>query len=155
MLLESPGLLGASVCSQAQAGVDRETEANPVFKEPFSDLRWSFRREAVWRPPTDVYETDDSAVVIVEIPGLQEGDFDIALSGRTLLISGERRDPAEKLTYQQMEIHYGRFRTQVYLPWALDSQRVEATYEGGFLRLGLRKAQAKHIPVEVVQDSKE
>jgi HSP20 family protein len=123
-----------------------------VYKEPFSDLRWSFQREAMWRPPTDVYETGDSAVVIVEIAGLGDGDFDISLIGRTLVISGERRDPAEKLAYQQMEIRYGKFRTQVYLPWALDSGRIEATYENGFLKVLLRKAQVRRIPIDVVEE---
>jgi HSP20 family molecular chaperone IbpA len=116
-------------------------------------MRWSFQNEAIWRPPTDVYETGDSAVVIVEIAGLREDDFEISLSGRTLVIGGERRDPAEKLAYQQMEIRYGRFRTQVYLPWALDNGQVEAVYENGFLKVMLRKAQMRRIPVEVIEDS--
>ena len=123
-----------------------------MYKEPYSDMRWGFHHEAVWRPPTDVYETGDNAVVIVEIAGLREHEFDIALSGRTLVISGERSDPAEKLTYQQMEIRYGKFRTQVYLPWALDSGHIEATYEAGFLKVVLPKARALRIPVEVAQD---
>jgi HSP20 family protein len=123
-----------------------------VYKEPYSELRWRFHQEAVWRPPTDVYETDDSAVVTVEIAGLKEGDFEVALTGRTLVISGDRRDPAEKLGYQQMEIRYGRFRTQVYLPWALDTASVEATYDRGLLKVILRKAQARRIPIEVVNE---
>ena len=116
-----------------------------MYREPYSELRWSFGHESTWRPPTDVYETDDNAVVMVEIAGLQEGDFAIALSGRNLVISGERRDPAEKLAYQQMEIRYGRFRTQVYLPWAIDPAHTEAQYENGLLRVTLRKAQARRI----------
>jgi HSP20 family protein len=131
--------------------VTRDLEVWQVYKEPYSELRWSFGREAIWRPPTDVYETDDSAVVIVEIAGLKDGDFEIALSGRTLVISGERRDPAEKLAYQQMEIRYGRFRTQVYLPWAIDSRDTQAEYEQGFLKVTLRKAQARRIPVEAAE----
>ena len=63
-----------------------------MYQENLRDLRWGMS-EAVWRPPTDVYETDDSVVVVVEIAGLGEGDYTITLSGRTLLISGERRDP--------------------------------------------------------------
>jgi HSP20 family molecular chaperone IbpA len=98
-----------------------------------------------------VYETDDSAVIMVEIAGLNEGEYDIALTGRTLTITGERRDPAEKLAYQQMEIRYGRFRTQVYLPWAIDALHTEAQYENGFITVSLRKAQARRIPVEVVE----
>ncbi len=123
-----------------------------MFREPYSELRWSFGHESTWRPPTDVFETDDSAVVMVEIAGLQEGDFAIALSGRNLVISGERRDPAEKLAYQQMEIRYGRFRTQVYLPWAIDPTDPEALYENGLLKVTLRKAQARRIAVSSPDD---
>ena len=122
-----------------------------MYREPYSEMRFRFHHEAAWRPPTDVYETDESAVVIVEIAGLQDGDFDVALTGRTLVISGERRDPAEKLAYQQMEIRYGRFWTQVYLPWALDNGHIEATYDRGFLQVVLKKAQARRIPIEVVE----
>ena len=116
-------------------------------------MRWGFQHETVWRPPTDVYETDDSAVVIVEIAGLREGDFDISLAGRALVISGERRDPAEKLAYQQMEIRYGKFRTQVYLPWPIEGTGIEVQYESGFLKVLLRKAQARRIPVQVTSEN--
>jgi HSP20 family molecular chaperone IbpA len=118
-----------------------------VYRNPIPDLRWRLEGEASWRPPTDVYETDDSAVVIVEIAGLQESDLQVALNGRTLIVTGERRDPAEKLAYQQMEIRYGKFRTEVHLPWALDSEGQSATYEEGFLRITLRKAQSRRVPV--------
>jgi HSP20 family protein len=117
-----------------------------VYQENLRELRWGMS-EAVWRPPTDVYETDDSVVVVVEIAGLTEGDYTVTLSGRTLLISGERRDPAERLAYQQMEIRHGRFRTQVHLPWALEPQGQQASYANGFLRVVLSKAQVRRVPV--------
>ena len=117
-----------------------------MYQENLRELRWGMS-EAVWRPPTDVYETDDSVVVVVEIAGLSEGDYTITLSGRTLLISGERRDPAERLAYQQMEIRHGRFRTQVHLPWALEPQGQQASYANGFLRVVLSKAQVRRVPV--------
>jgi HSP20 family protein len=123
-----------------------------VYKEPYVGLRWSFQ-QPVWRPPTDVYETDNSAVVLVEIAGLSESDFEISLNGRQLIITGERRGPSEKLTYQQMEIRYGRFRTQVYLPWAIDGNDIHAGYENGFLKVILRKVQARQIPIEVQEQS--
>ncbi len=130
-----------------------QREVVHVYREPFSELRWGFQHEAVWRPPTDVFETSDRAIVIVEIAGLREGDFDISLMGKALVISGERRGPADKLTYQQMEIRFGKFRTQVYLPWSIDSTGIEVKYEDGFLKITLPKAQARRIPVQVVDDS--
>ena len=91
-----------------------------MYRDNLRDVRWGMPNEAVWQPPTDVYETDESIVVVVEIAGLREGNYSVVLSGRTLMVSGERRDPAEKLAYQQMEIRHGKFRTQVHLPWALE-----------------------------------
>ena len=121
-----------------------------MYQENLRDLRWGMS-EAVWRPPTDVYETDDSVVVVVEIAGLDEGDYTITLNGRTLLISGERRDPAERLAYQQMEIRHGRFRTQVHLPWALEPQGQHASYTNGFLKIILTKAQVRRVPVQTAE----
>jgi len=123
-------------------------EVNRVLAEAIPG-RWRPDRGSVWRPPTDVYETDDSVVVIVEVAGLKEGDYEITLTNRTLTVKGQRRDPADKLAYHQMEINYGEFRTQVYLPWPLEDtdEGVEATYEDGFLRVVLRKAQPRRIPV--------
>ena len=120
-----------------------------VYGEPLSSKRWSMPNDAIWCPPTDVYETGDSAIVIVEIAGLSDGDYEISLIGRVLTISGERSDPAEKLAYQQMEIRYGRFRTEVHLPWALEGTDHTASYEDGFLKIKLRKAQTRRVPVRV------
>jgi HSP20 family protein len=124
-----------------------------VYREPFLGFRWGFQQEAIWRPATDVYQTDDGAVVTVEIAGVNNGDYEVSLVGRVLVVSGERRDPGQRLAYQQMEIRYGRFRTQVHLPWALDMSSVEVVYDQGFLRITLRKAKAHRIPVQTGQDS--
>jgi len=107
----------------------------------------SIRRYRVWKPPTDVYETDSHIVVKVEIAGMREEDFEISLSNRTLTIAGIRRDPAEKLTYQQMEILYGRFETQVYLPGPVEEDQIEAIYEDGFLKVILPKARTRKLSV--------
>lgn len=119
-----------------------------MYRHPIPSIRWLIEGETAWRPATDVYEIDEGIVVIVEIAGLSEGDFVVELNGRTLVVSGERRDPVEKLAYQQMEIHYGRFRTEVNLPFALDSDGQAAVYEDGFLRISLRKAQSRRVPVK-------
>jgi len=46
-----------------------------------------------------------------------------------------------------MEICYGDFETEVYLPWAIVEDEIEATYEGGFLEVVLPKARAQKVPV--------
>lgn len=136
-----------------------EAEMDRLFDEVIPPRRWlPLRYVRTWRPPTDVYETDDSVVVQVEIAGMEEGDavftskFTISLSGRNLTITGVRRDPLSEaqgstLSYQQMEIRYGEFETEAYLPWAIVEEGIEATYEDGFLRVVLPKAKAQKLPV--------
>jgi len=114
-----------------------------------SMVQWSqVRRSQIWSPPTDVYETDSSIVVKIEIAGLSPEDFTISLAHRVLTVRGVRRDPASKLAYQRLEINYGQFQTEVHLPWPInDSAEIEATYEQGFLTILLPKAQARRVPV--------
>lgn len=118
----------------------------------FNDMMPSFgvvtaRQQRNWRPPTDVYETEESVVVKVEIAGMSERDFTVSLSNRTLTISGVRRDPESKLSYQQLEIPYGHFSTEVFLPYSVERNEIGAMYENGFLTVTLPKLKPRHIPI--------
>ncbi len=109
---------------------------------------WStYRRAHVWEPPTDVYENEDGLVVQVELAGVSERDVQITLSERMLVVSGVRRDPESKQAYHQMEIRYGEFRTEVYLPWVVDADQVDAEYEDGFLRILLPRPPRRRLTV--------
>jgi HSP20 family protein len=114
-----------------------------------SPLRWSqLSQSQTWSPPTDVYETDTSIVVKIEIAGLSPEDFAVSLAQRVLVVRGLRRDPASKLAYQRMEINYGQFQTEVRLPWPVDeNSEIEATYGQGFLTILLPKAPVRQVPV--------
>jgi HSP20 family protein len=105
----------------------------------------------VWHPPTDVYETDTDITVKVEIAGVEQDEFAVRLDGRVLTVQGYRSDPAAKLAYQQMEISYGEFRTQVYLPGDVDADGAKAAYEDGFLYVVLPKVRHEQkVPVAVI-----
>jgi HSP20 family protein len=105
-------------------------------------------RPHAWRPPTDVYETEDAITIRVEVAGMRESDFTIALAERTLTIRGVRQDTPERRAYHQMEIPFGEFSTEIELPYMIIPDKVEATYRDGFLRIILPIAQPKHIKVE-------
>ena len=125
-----------------------------LLGEPVASQRWvAARQHKVWRPPTDVYETDDCVVVKVEIAGMEDEDFQLSLDGKRLIISGIRRDPASKLGYQQMEILYGHFETDVHLARAIEEEKIEATYQNGFLVVRLPKVKPRTVPVISVEDS--
>ena len=104
-------------------------------------------RSHLWRPPTDVYETDDEVLVRVEIAGMQEEDFTIILDRQTLLVRGVRVDPADRRAYHQMEIPFGEFATEVELHHPVDSSRVEAAYNNGFLLIRLPMARPQKVDI--------
>jgi HSP20 family protein len=119
-----------------------------LFNDVMPSVRWvRMGKRKTWRPPTDVYETDDAVIVKVEIAGMSEEDFAISLSNRSLSITGARRDPDYKLAYQQLEIPYGHFCTEVFLPQSIALDEVSARYENGFLTVTLPKVQARRIQV--------
>ncbi len=101
-----------------------------------------------WRPPTDVYETEDAMVVRVEIAGMKEEDFTISLEDRLLLVRGIRPDTPERRAYHQMEIPFGDFSTEVELPYPVAAGEIEAIYRDGFLRIVLPKARPHQVQVE-------
>jgi HSP20 family protein len=105
-------------------------------------------RPHIWRPPTDVYETEEAIVIRVEIAGMREQDFSVALEDRTLTIRGVRSDPTERRAFYQMEIPFGEFSTEVELPAPIVNEGVEAIYRDGFLQITLPKARPQHIQVE-------
>ncbi len=119
------------------------------IQDPMSNrVRWRIAsRPHIWRPPTDVYETEEAVIVRVEIAGMRENDFSISLVDRNLTIHGVRPDTTEKRAYHQMEIPFGEFSTEIDIPFPIVTDEVEATYRDGFLKVVLPKARPHHIKV--------
>lgn len=137
----------SSDLDRAQSEIDR------LYQEMLAPGRWVVVRHThAWRPPTDVYETDEHVVVRVEVAGMKETDFSVSLVDRLLVITGVRQDPSPKVAYHQMEIRYGEFRTEVYLHWTVEQEDIVATYTDGFLQVMLPKATARRVRIVEVNN---
>ncbi len=130
----------------------------PLFEDDrMSELETVFTRRSVrvtvhrtgplWKPPTDVFETEDALVIVVEIAGMHGGEFNVSLQNRILTITGMRQGAERPNSFHQMEIHYGEFRTDIELPHAVDAKSVEADYNDGFLHVVLPKKSRETILV--------
>lgn len=109
-------------------------------------VSWQVRLHAYsWSPPTDVYETEDSYIVRVEVAGMSRSDFSITVDKEHLVISGVRADTPERRAYHQMEIRFGEFSTAVEMPADADISKTEAEYADGFLTVTLPKIKAIRI----------
>jgi len=101
-----------------------------------------------WSPPTDVYETDVSFVVRVEVAGLSGSDFKINAEDNFLVISGIRAEPPERRVYHQMEIRFGEFSTAIELPPGVDVTKADADYKDGFLNVILPKLKPTNVNIK-------
>lgn len=105
-------------------------------------------RSHIWRPPIDVFETNEAIVVRVEIAGMKESDFAITLDERHLSIRGTRPDSPERRAYRQMEIRFGEFLAEVDLHSQINVDEVEAVYSNGFLKVTLPKTGPHQIRID-------
>lgn len=99
--------------------------------------------ESHWVPNTDVYVTEDSLVIKVELAGMRKEDLELTVEGNRLTITGHRPDGcrAPKCKFLVMEITYGSFQSVIELPPGYDLCQAKAAYQNGFLRIDVPKAQ--------------
>lgn len=123
--------------------------------DPAAGRQWMIQGYTFWLntrrqfdPPTDVIEFADKIVVIVEIAGMRATEFNVALNGTQLVITGTRERPALRdAAYHQVEINYGDFRVELNFPWNLNRDGVTAAYRDGFLHIEMPRLPENRIRV--------
>jgi len=109
----------------------------------------------LWRPAMDVFETVDTFIVRVEIPGIVPSeDVHVSLERNILKIRGRRRDRSgsKKEHYHLAEVNYGPFERVVAFPDAVDEEAMPtAHYENGFLEIVVPKIPATRVKEVTVQ----
>ena len=99
--------------------------------------------ELKWEPPTDIVETEKEIIVIVEIAGMSDGDFEVVTDGKVLSVGGFRRSayPDGKKQFHTLEIQAGPFEKRIALPVPVDQSKVSARYRNGMLEIRIAKLQ--------------
>ncbi|KAA0256904.1 Hsp20/alpha crystallin family protein [Deferribacter autotrophicus] len=125
---------------------------NRLFDDTLSSRKGGIQND--WIPPVDVLETDKEVLLIVEVPGLKEGDIDIQISDNILTIKGERKLPdVNKESYYRLERPYGKFSRSFQLPENIDVNKVKANLKDGILKIILEKIEkSKPKVIEVVKE---
>jgi HSP20 family protein len=106
-----------------------------------------------WMPSMDVFETKDTIVATLELPGIDPEAVEVAVEDSTLTVSGSRgfSDEVKEDDYHRIERRYGAFSRAITLPQSADTDKVEARFDKGVLTIEVpkvEKAKPKKIQVK-------
>ena len=101
--------------------------------------------------PIDAYRKGDEFVVLFDLPGVDASTINLTVERNLLTVHAERTRPGDDDVELLIgERPQGTFSRQLFLAETLDTDRLEATYRDGVLRLTVPvKEQAKPRRVDI------
>jgi HSP20 family protein len=92
-------------------------------------------------PAVDVYETDESLEITVDLPGVDPSAVRVIGKGDSVLIAGEKaaRRARRESSFHLVERDYGRFARVVRLRRPCNTSKAHATLGNGELRVSVPK----------------
>lgn len=91
-----------------------------------------------WTPSLDMFVDDDELVVRADVPGVDKKDVEVSVTDDgVLMLKGDRKvekEIDEKDLFFR-ETAYGSFTRRIGLPFEIDPEDIEATFEDGVLEV--------------------
>ena len=126
---------------------------NKIIENAMSRSQYGGSADAgTWTPAVDIFETPESVVLAVELPGLSPSEIEVRIAENTLTLKGERKleKGIQQENYHRIERSYGSFSRSLPLPSGVKSSEAKAEYRLGILRIQIPKArEAGASPVRV------
>lgn len=118
-----------------------------LFEDSWVFPRWMDRAgQSTWSQlPANLYEHEDALIVQLAVPGIAPEDCEVTVRENVLTVRGERCLPAPENATPIWQGFGGHFEQSYTLPWPVESDQVEATYENGILMLHLPKAEQARV----------
>ncbi len=113
-----------------------------IFNHYYKARRWSLMpAEKGWKPLTDMFETEDEIIIVMDIAGITTNDIKLSMIRNILIIRGVRREQTgrRKRHFHKMEIDFGPFERSIELPSPVNPNRTSVRYLHGFLEIHLPK----------------
>src|SRR4051794_12926807 len=106
-----------------------------------------------WRPPLNMYETDQALVLVVDLAGVDPSNLHIHVQPSQIAVHGTRHlaMPPSLRRINHMEIGSGPFQLDLQLATLIDPERAEARYADGLLEIGLPYATQPSQQVVVIR----
>ena len=97
---------------------------------------------ASFMPRLDITEEEKTFTVTAELPGMNEKDIELSISGDALSIKGEKKEEKDDKSknYYYSERSYGSFMRTIPLPRQIEVDKVSANFQKGVLTITLPKS---------------
>jgi HSP20 family protein len=117
-------------------------EMNRLFDDVFNNfgnVPSLLGRMPAW-PSIEVVQSEKDVRISAELPGLDEKNVEVLVDDDVLTIRGEKRSETEDQERRFSERTYGRFERVIPLPFAVEEDKAEASFNNGVLTVTLPKS---------------
>ncbi|WP_244625190.1 Hsp20/alpha crystallin family protein [Rhizobium daejeonense] len=103
---------------------------------------------------SNVSETDKEICITAELPGVEQKDIDVSISGNRIFIKGEKMSEKDEKKedkgreFHRIERSSGSFQRAMTLPFEIDAGSVKADFKNGVLTVTIPK------PAEAVKETR-
>ncbi len=121
-------------------------EKQEELGKSLSDYTTTFQK-----PLADVMETENSIIVITDLPGVKKEDIDIDISEDSIDISAKFEDEIDEegANYIRKERSYGETKRSIKLPAQIDVKKATAKFNDSILTVNLPKLMEEKHKVDI------
>lgn len=98
-------------------------------------------------PSVDVKENEKEFIIKAELPGVDEKEIEVTVTGDAVTIKGEKKEEKEDKgkNYYYLERSYGSFNRVIPLAVETESDKAEASFKNGVLNITIPKSPAAKV----------
>ncbi|MRR14835.1 MAG: Hsp20/alpha crystallin family protein [Deltaproteobacteria bacterium] len=138
-----------------------QNQMNSLFDDFFSGFDVAPRALAggfgAFVPSVDIKESDKDFTIYAELPGVEEKDVEVSVTGDSVTIKGEKKEEKEdkRKNYYYLERSYGSFNRTIPLTAQTDAGKARASFKNGVLSITIPKIQSAgakgtKIPIKTI-----
>lgn len=134
-----------------------QNEVDNIFENFFRDFNFApslrgWNENNLYSPNLDISETDKAYHLALELPGVDEKDIEVSISGDLLTIKGEKKleEESKEKNYHRIERTYGSFQRSLSLPAEVDQNKVKADFKNGVLKIEIPKSEKTQPSVKKI-----
>lgn len=107
-------------------------------------------------PSVNIIENLPNFVIELAAPGLRKEDFTIEVEDDSLIIASKKVEEKTEFPdsqYKRKEFNFKSFKRSFTLPESIDTEKIQANYENGVLKITLPKLEEKKALKKMVEIS--